>query len=232
MTHRAAPRRRTAAFSLIELMVVIVIVAIGATGTTFAVGALTKAHLRSAGMRVLAASRYAYHRAIAKGTTVRVVLDTDLHQISIEEAHGRVVLARADARGDEGEGDGAIDPWVTARARLERSEGPSQGSSAFQPISDEDGDPIERYQPKALESGIRIVRLTTPHESRPRTTGKDALYFFPNGNTEHALVQLMDSRENVVTVEIAALTGRGTIHEGTFEPEELDDPEADPRDTR
>lgn len=42
----------------------------------------------------------------------------------------------------------------------------------------------------------------------------------------------MDSRENVVTVEIAALTGRGTIHEGTFEPEELDDPEADPRDTR
>ncbi|MFW6067508.1 MAG: pilus assembly FimT family protein [Myxococcota bacterium] len=219
--------RRLEGMTLLEVMIVVTMLALATSVTTLAVGALTRTQLRSACMRVAAAAKFAYNRAIAEGKTLRVAIDTDSHQLSIEEARGQVFLADAeDPRGQEGEGDdeAAVDPWEAARTRLKDTFEPSFGRSPFQPLSGPDGDPLERYRNVELGDGIRVVRLYLPHEIDPRETGQGAVYFFPTGMTEHAVIQLSDGgEESIYSVEIHPLTGRARVHDFAYDPQELDE---------
>lgn len=209
--------------TLIEMMIVVIVVALAATGVGYAFGAIERTQLRSACMRLGAAARYAYNRSIARGSTVRLVLDFEHDTVHFEEAHGRVTLARpGDPRRqdieDEGEDDAdvsAVDPWAAARARLESTLRPSFGASPFSPIQG------RRYRPRPLADGVAIERLITPHEPEPRTTGRGSIYFFPGGQTEHAVVWLSDGGEHVFSVEIHPLTGRARVRDFAFEPDEL-----------
>lgn len=217
-----------AGFSLIEIMIVIVLLAIMAGGTTMAIGALTRTRLRSGCMRVVAASRAAYSRAVVHGTSVRILLDFNEHTIGIEEAHGRVTLARRDderrERRDESEEDGAaVDPWAAAEARLEQEFQPDLGRSPFGPVLGSGGDALRNFQARPIGEGVRLVSLVTPHESEARLQGRGAIYFFPGGLGEHAIVQLADARDTVYSVEISALTGRGKVHSEAYEAIEIMD---------
>jgi general secretion pathway protein H len=209
--------RRRAGLTLIEMLVVIVIVAMAATGISYSVGALTRANLRSACMTVTAGSRFAYDRAISQGTTVRLVFDLDANHMSFEEAHGRVTLARLDDATrnqlEDGEEDTAVDPWAAARARLEDTLRPSFGASPFAAI------PGRRYEGRELASGVTILRLIVPHEPEPRVEGRGAVYFFPGGQTEHAVIWLGDANDRVFAVEIHPLTGRTRVYDYAYEPE-------------
>jgi general secretion pathway protein H len=213
--------------TLIEILIVIVIIALAAGGITMGLGALGRSHLRSACVKIAAASRFAYNRSITRGTTVRVVLDLDANTIAIEEAHGRVALARSDDStreelDEDAEDRAAVDPWAAAQARLSKTLVPSFGASPFGPITDEDGDAIERYLPHAVarSTDVDVARVIVPHEPEPREHGRGAIYYFPAGQTEHAVVWITDDGgEKVYSVEIHPLTGRATVHDFAFEPE-------------
>jgi Tfp pilus assembly protein FimT len=212
--------------TLIEIMVVIVIMALATAGVTMALGALTRTKLRSGCARVVAAARFSYSRAISTGNTVRILIDVDEGTMAIEEAHGRVTLSRLDdprreASEEAGEDPSAVDPWVAARQRLETTIQPSFGSSPFAPIAGRNGETLRKYQTQPLSDGVRVVRLVLPHEPEPRDSGKGAIYFFPGGQTENAVVQLGDRSDTVFSVEIHPLTGRATVHDFAFEPEPI-----------
>jgi len=220
--------------TLIEIMVVVIIVAVVSTGVTYGMGLMMRTSLRSACLKILAASRYAYTRSVTQGGTVRVVLNLDEAQLSIEEAHGHVALARstdriseAMAKDDEDEGSGddrtGIDPWAAAQAALQKTDRPTFGRSPFGPIANEDGEALDRYAPHSLGSGIRVIKMVVPHEPDAREHGRGAIYFFPGGRTEHAIIQLTDARDDVYTVEIHPLTGRGTVRPLAWEPREPDE---------
>ncbi len=208
--------------TLIEMMIVVIVVALAATGLSYGLGALERTQLRSACMRVGAAARYAYNRSIAQGTTVRLLFDLEQNTVQFEEAHGRVTLARAnDPRRQEIEEDSdgndsvGVDPWEAARARLEDTLRPSFGASPFQAIQG------RRYQAQPLGRGITIERLITPHEPEPREEGRGAIYFFPGGQTEHAVLWLSDGGDRVFSVELHPLTGRVRVRDHAYEPDEL-----------
>ncbi|HJL18979.1 MAG TPA: prepilin-type N-terminal cleavage/methylation domain-containing protein [Sandaracinaceae bacterium LLY-WYZ-13_1] len=218
---RAGVRRARAGMTLIEVIVVLIIVALAATGITYTLGAITRANLRSACMTLTAASRYAYGRAISQNSTVRLLFDLNEDRMSFEEAHGRVTLARLDdptreELEEEGEGDGAaVDPWAAAQARLDDTLNPSFGASPFSVI------PGSRYEPQELANRVHIRRLIVPHEPEPRTEGRGALYFFPGGHTEHAVIWVGDDEDRVYSVEVHPLTGRTRVYDYAYEPEEL-----------
>lgn len=204
--------------TLIEVIVVVIIVAMAATGITYTIGAITRANLRSACMTLTAAARYAYGRAIAQSTTVRLQFDFETHQMSFEEAHGRVTLARVDdptREQLEGEDQAVADPWAAAQARLDDTLNPSFGASPFSAI------PGSRYEPRELANDVKIRRLIVPHEPVPRTEGQGAIYFFPGGHTEHAVVWVGDDSDRVYSVEIHPLTGRTRVYDFAYEPEHL-----------
>src|SRR5262245_9550717 len=87
-----------AGMTLIEIMVVVVIVAVAATGVSMGLGALTRTSLRSACVHMSSLARYAYHRALTQGTTVRLQMDMESGNFSLTEAHGRVTLVRSDSK--------------------------------------------------------------------------------------------------------------------------------------
>lgn len=203
--------------TLIEMLIVVVIIALASAGVVYSINALTNTNLRSAAMTVSAASRFAYNRAIGQGNTVRLVFDLDAHQMSFEEAHGRVTLARLDDATrrelEDGEDGTAVDPWAAARERLSKTIRPSFGASPFAPI------PGRRYEAQPLGSGVRILRLIVPHEPEPRIEGRGAIYFFPGGQTEHAVVWLGNDSDRVYAVELHPLTGRTRVHDYAYEPD-------------
>lgn len=227
--------RRMAGFSLIELLIVIVILALAATGTTMAIGALTRSKMRAGCMQIVAASRFAYARSVSKSSTVRLVFDVDGGTMKVEEAHGDVTLSRdGDQRrrsAEDGEDDASsVDPWEAARERLEHPLEPSLGRSPFGPVLDPEGRPYSMSEAAPFGEGVRVVRVITPHDSAPRESGKASIYFFSGGNSEHAVVQLENARHEVFSVEIQPLTGRARVHSFAYEPESLteDDEVRDP----
>jgi general secretion pathway protein H len=221
-----APRQAVEGLTLIEVMIVLVITALAAAGATIGIGALTRAELRSSAMRVAAAANFAYSRSITTGRTVRVVFDLKQHTIAIEETSGKIALSRIDERAklDEDESDmGAVDPWESARAKMSETAGPSRGRSSFGPVTDTEGNEIPFYKSQPVGGGVSIIQVVTPHFPKPVTEGRAALYFFPGGRTERALIQLSDDSGTVYTVEIHPLTGKATVHPFPYEPPSLDE---------
>lgn len=203
--------------TIIEMLVVIILIGIAAVGVTWSLGALTNAGLGSAAMQFTSGARFAYNRAIARGTTVRLVFDLDSDVMSFEEAHGRVTLVRVDDATreelDEEEAGDAADPWAAAQARLGDVLQPSFGASPFAAL---EGD---RFAASPLASGVTIERLIVPHEPEPRTEGKASIYFFPGGQTEHAVLWISDGSDHVYSLELHPLTGRTRVHNYAYEPE-------------
>lgn len=241
----ALARRRLAGVTLMEIMLVVVLFAIVATGVSMGLGALYRTKLRSGAVDIASAARFAYHRAVTRSRTVRIVLDLDQHTVSVEEAHGQITLDMSEERAeDTDEDNAAVDPWAAAAERLGSAQQAHVGRAGFSVIAEDDGETIERYGPHRLpvadsaliaeatggNADIRITRLITPHESEPRESGKGYIYFFPGGLAEHAVVQITDGSDNVYSVEIKPLTGRGHVYSYAYEPESLDDEDEDLRD--
>ncbi len=225
--------RSRAGLTLIEIMVVVVIVAMAASGASIGLGALTRTSLRSACVRIMALSRYSYHRALTHGTTVRMTLDLSKHTIGLSEAHGRITLVRSDAplretlREDDERGDpgAAIDPWEAAKQRMAKPDELTFPVSPFAAINSPSGKAIPRFGTQPMGDGIRIVKVIVAHEAEPREEGVTDLFFFPSGLTQHAVVQVADKNNTIFSVEIHPLSGQGKVHAAPYEPEVLiDDP--------
>lgn len=230
---RVSRRTKLEGMTLIELMVVVAIIALGATGLGFSVGALARSQLKGGANRLAGAVRYAYSRAVARGTTVRISFDLPSNKFAVEEAHGRITLARSDSfRAVHGvdpealDNEGAVDPWEAAKKRLEDPLAPSLGSSPFGPIRGSRGEPIKRFKQVDLGKHVHIVRLLVPHEPEPKEEGKGAIHFFSTGYSEHAVVHLTDGSGSVFSVEVHPLTGRTRVYAEAYEPDQFfDDPE-------
>lgn len=217
--------------TLIEIVIVVVIIALAASGLSFSLGAVTKANLRGGAGKLGSAMRYAYNRAVVKGTTVRISFEVPGTTFSIEEAHGGVTLARADdeRRGGTDEGAPAIaaaDPWEAAKSRISNALKPNLGASPFSALEGNDGKAISRYTNVSLGRRVQIVKLLVPHQPQPLDQGPGAVHFFPGGMTEHAVIHLSDGGDTIYSIELHPLTGRVHIRPEAYEPRDfLDDPE-------
>jgi prepilin-type N-terminal cleavage/methylation domain-containing protein len=68
-----------------------------------------------------------------------------------------------------------------------------------------------------LEDGVGFASIVTEHREEPALEGTAALYFFPGGLTELAVIQVRDDDGFVNSVEVRPLTGRCIIHDVPFE---------------
>lgn len=218
--------------TLIEITIVLVILVVAASGVSLGFGAITRSHLRSGCNKVIASARYAYNQAVVNGVTTRLSFTLPASTFSIEEAHGRIVLAKANDERRVGDGESAVsaagvDPWKAAEARLQDTYKPNLGASPFSPIGSgsqlADGGEAKpsRFTNIELGRGVRIVKLFVAHEVDPVEEGENGIYFFPGGQTEHAVIQLSDGGETVYSIEIHPLTGRAKLHTEAYEPRAL-----------
>jgi general secretion pathway protein H len=221
--------------TLIEIMIVVVIVALGASAASLGLGSIARTNLKSACVRMMSLSRYAYHRALTNGTTVRLSLDLSRGTFALSEAHGRIALVRSDAplreAAREDSDEGAVDPgagvdaWSLARLKIEKPDELRLPASPFEALTNPSGKVMDRFKTQPVGDNIRIHKVIVAHEKEPKTEGATDLFFFPSGQTQHAVIQLADKNDTIFSVEIHPLTGKGTVYDSPYEPEVLmDDP--------
>jgi hypothetical protein len=217
-------------------MVVLAIIALAAGGIGVGLGALTRTNLRGSCMQLASVSRYAYQRAMTRGTTVRLTMDFETNTFSLDESEDPITLVRSDDKvrqemaEDEDQGDpgAALNPWAAAAKKLENPDVLEYAPPPFSPIQSASGKTLKRVTNQKLASRVSFARVIVAHEEEPREEGRVDLFFFPNGTTQHAVVQLQDSSETIYSVELHPLTGKAELHDVPFEPEVLmDDPRED-----
>lgn len=230
MRGKRRSRARRGGMTLIEIMIVIVLLAIVASGVTYSFNALNRTYLRSACMRITAAARYAYNRAVARNTTVRLVFDLDAGTMGFEESEIPVTLARLgderrefsrDQAHEDGEGDGRdVDSGGRRspgrRARAPRRHDPSDLRRVA--LRDAPGKPL--LTARARLGRVDHAPLHAPRGRVPRR-GRGPHLLLPHGQTENAVVWLDDGHDHTYSVELHPLTGRTRIRSFAYEPEEL-----------
>ncbi len=178
--------------------------------------AVTGARLKESANVIAGAVRDTYARTALLGRSTRLVLDMEQQAWWVEESEGvarvKPIKLLADREGkvaldgkDERLSD--IDDGTTdakEQAKMQILSGP-----AFKPVDGEWG------QPQKLPSDVRFKAVWVEHLDAKVGRGIAALYFYPGGHTEEALITLTDgapeetdpNAADIVTLVVAGLTG-------------------------
>lgn len=206
-----AMRRRQSGVTLIEMMVVVAILLLltGAAVVSFlAVGVQT--HRKNAA-RVAGAIRYAYDRAQATGKDHRLVfeLNDSETRIHLEVADEGSVLTGADAdksikiqeEEEEAEKEGA-DNGTTTKGGLDKDlEIKKPPLPKWKPYKSRLSKPI-------LLKENRVESIYLSRLDQEVNDGKVYLYFWGNGQTERAILYIVDKKAKTYSLVVHPLTGK------------------------
>lgn len=242
MTHPVPPSRaRTASglsgqagLTVLEIMVVLAIVG----GLVYIVRSgfrlVTKADLVEDATELTAVMRRASQLAVEHGELHRVVLDLDAQGYVVEVCEGAVGIARNElVRADSEETKRALEKGRTRLANLPPDalatgdpEEAARRAAALggHHVADRTCKPADNsvtgdsngkgwIRKLRKDKGIKFKEIWVAHRDDSATKGQVAIYFFPLGSAEKAVVELTDGSE-VFSVLVYGLTGRVELHDG------------------
>jgi general secretion pathway protein H len=230
--------RSARGFTLMEVLVVLVIIALVTVLSVVGLRSFAKTDLRSTASRMAGAIRFLFDRASTTGKVHRLVLDFDNGKYWAEVTDDPFIFAGG---GKETEESRRREAEIIAKEEeVKRQIAEKEaffGSSAIP----------SKYMPKpfipkrakfgnfremalkavTLKSGVHLTDIYTPRLSEPMGEGRGYLYFFPLGMTEAAVIHLSDSkRETFYSLVVHPLNGRVIVKNGFVEPnlgEQVDD---------
>ncbi len=239
MRNRQHSRNPRGGFTLIEVMVAIMVVALIATIGVKGFRSVTKSNLREATAHFSGAIRYMFDRASITGKYQRLVIDLNEGQYWAEQSDDKFYAPNqaetvSEQRKRE-EKEAAADEDERKRQEKQRelySSGSSSSSSAatsFDMSKLEVGDfhpkraRFAAFKETALKpvklKKLRIRSVYTPRLAEPVTSGRAYLYFYPLGQTEPAIITLTDeSGESVYSLVVHPITGRVRIYNQEIRP--------------
>jgi general secretion pathway protein H len=216
---RGARRVVRRAFTLIEILVVIAIMAIVIGVAVAGSNQLPSSRLRRSTTMIASAIKVAYTRATATSRDIRLVMDLDQKKVWLEESDASMLTQSKDKSAT-----GGADPMnqleqaaIAEGARI--MQGPPIPKPRFHPIEVYGfGDVESRKGGKPLQRGITFRSVITTHDDTARTSGRAYLYFWPGGRTERAAIQLRigDTGDDsqTLTLLVSPLTGKVTVKGG------------------
>lgn len=224
-------------FTLIEVMVALMVIALIASLGVKGFRAITKSDLRAATTHLSGAVRYLFDRASITGKYHRLVIDLTDGRYWAEVSDDRFYApneaeSQADRQKRETE-EAAADE--AERKRLEKQQDPYSGGPAAVAGSSFDVSKLEvgEFRPRRARFAafketalkpvvlkkLRIRSVYTPRMTEPVTSGRAYLYFYPLGQTEPAIITLSDaSGENVYSLVVHPITGRVRIYNTEVKP--------------
>jgi general secretion pathway protein H len=223
-------------FTLIEVMVVLVIVALVTVLSVVGVRSFAKTDLRSTASRMAGAIRYLFDRASTTGKVHRLVLDFENGKYWAEVSDDAFVFAAGreteESRRKEAE---KIAKEEEAKRQAEEREATFGGQiptkylpKPFVPKRAKFGAFREMaVKPITVTSGVLMDDIYTPRLDQPVAAGRGYLYFFPLGMTEAAIIHLSDKKhETFYSLVVHPLNGRVSVKSSYVEvntTEQVDD---------
>lgn len=232
---RSRRRRPPRGMTVLEIMLVLAVIGAGAFIVRGAVRSFTKADLVENATELAAVLRRAGGLAIENGELHRVVFDLEKHAYVVEVCQGQAAIVRNEKlRADEEETKRALekgkqrlselpedalatgDPDEAMRRTIaiaghhiaDRTCVPAEGST---------GDSAGKGWMRALYSGkgIKFKEIWVQHQTESVKKEQVAIYFFPAGSAEKAVVEITDGDETF-TVLVHGLTGRVELRDGAL----------------
>jgi type II secretory pathway pseudopilin PulG len=201
--------------TLIELIVVVLIIVVLLIAGGIGLGVLRSANVDATASVVAGAMTYVSSRAVHDNKTYRLVLDLDQRRFTTEVADSDDPCSRFMPE--------ETDPTATAERPTEPSDGEGQPPPEAQ-FSEARADLLRG----TFEDDTNVTAVLTSHHMQTQSSGKVAIYFYPNGQAERALVWVGGRSaedeggwEPEVTVELHAL-GRLTRHGRPLDPRDFD----------
>ncbi|HEU0032923.1 MAG TPA: type II secretion system protein [Kofleriaceae bacterium] len=227
MTRR--PRKRVpSGMTILELMIVIAIIGLLVVVMRTGFRALTKADLAEDATELAAVLRRAGQLAIEHGEQHRVVFDLDKQIYAVEVCQGQASIMRNEAlrpdeeatkraveKGTEKLRDLPQDALATgdpdeATKRAIAIAGHHIADKACAPVTaGVSGDSSGKEWVRSLRTprNIKFKEIWVQHKDDSTTKGQAAVYFFPNGSSEKAVIELTDG-DAVHSILVHGLTGR------------------------
>lgn len=187
-------------FTLIELVAAIVIMLIVTMAVATGVKNIRGASASAEAGKIAVAARYLYNLAVVSGHNQRLVIDIEARswwgeeQTSDDPCEAFLLPGKDDV--DEPAGKGKGDP---------KDPGKPTNVGGFEPSKS------TLLQKTEMDKGITFSGVLTTHQNQVVEKGQAFIYFFPNGTTEHALIQVKADDNDKTTVEISAMQGTAKI---------------------
>ena len=229
--------------TVLELMVVLAIIAGASVLVRSGFRLITKADLVENSTELSAVMRRASTLAVEHGEMHRLVIDLDTQIYTVEVCQGAVAIQRNEIlRANQEDKQRALDKGKNAFSNMpvqatEASDPQDAEKRAMavagHHIADRTcvtaGDTItgaaegkdEKGQVKGwvrhlrADKGIKFKEIWVQHRDESVTKGQVAIYFFPNGSSEKAVVELTDGTE-IFSVLVYGLTGRVELKDGVL----------------
>jgi general secretion pathway protein H len=235
-------RRPSQGFTLIEVMVALMIVALIATIGVKGFRTVTKSSLREGSSHMAGAIRFLFDRASITGKYHRLVIDLNEGRYWAEVSDDRFYAPnQAESepeRRKREEKEDAVEEEERKRKEKQQllygsnssSSSSASSSSSFDMSKMEVGEFRPRrarfaafketaLKPVTLKKEVRIKSVYTPRMTDPVTAGRAYLYFYPLGQTEPAVITLTDKTgESVFSLVVHPITGRVRIYNEEVKP--------------
>lgn len=234
-----ARRPRERGFTLIEIMVVLVIIALVGSLGIRGFRSLARSDLRTSTTNLAGAMRFLFDRASTTGKVHRLVLDLENSRYWAEVSDDKFFIPRDSESPEALRRREDLEAQEDEEKRKKQEEADklaaSSGSSSSSSGSSFDLAKLDvgEFKPKRArfaafkETALKPVTLKkavlrsvyTPRVTEPITTGRAYIYFFPLGQTEPAIVTISDlSGETIFSLVAHPITGRVRIYNEEVKP--------------
>jgi len=227
--------RNPKGMTILELMIVLAIIGAGIFLLRSGFRLLTKADLVENSTELSAIMKRTGQLAIEKGEMHRILFDLDKQIYAVVVCQGSRTLSRNEnVRPDEEQTKRALekgkerfkdmpqnvmtaDPDAATKQALSVA-GHHIADRMCEPIDDPSSDSEGKgwVRPLRAGKGIKFKEIWVQHRDDSVTKGQVAIYFFPNGTSEKAVVEITDGGETF-TVLVSGLTGRVELKAGTLQ---------------
>ena len=226
--------------TVLEIMVVLAIMGMTVFLMRSGFRSFTKADLVENSTELASVLQRAGQLAIEHGQLHRVLIDLDKNVYVVEVCEGQTTIQRTElVRPDEEEKKRALDKGKeklqgndssgndtmlsggdpeTAARRAFAIAGHHVADKVCAPVPDpSSGNATGQGWMRALRSnkGIKFKEIWVQHRDDSVTKGQVAIYFFPLGSAEKAVVEVSDG-DDVFSILVYGLTGRVELRDGTL----------------
>lgn len=230
---------RARGMTVLEVMVVLAIIGGASVLVRSGFRVVTKADLVENATELAAILRRTSGLAIEHGEMHRVVFDFNTHTYVVEVCQGETAIrrnekARADSEDEEKlrraqerakdslqvlppDPSQSTDPQDAIRRAAALSGHHIAGRMCTPATDTFSGDAQGRGWARALRvnKGIRLKEIWLQHRDESATKDEAALYFFPTGRAEKAVIELTDGSETF-SILVFGLTGRVQLKDGAL----------------
>lgn len=193
--------------TLIEIIVVIALVGLLLSLGVTVLTDWFEDNLSKTASELAGTIKYTYNESAIKNKIYRLKIDFSQQTIAIE--------ASAD--------DQKVDTSLEEKSSEEKSSTTLE-SPETEPPKKESFSDVGSYllKPIRLPEGIKIKDVYVEHVGKKIEKGLTAIYFFPNGWVEKAIINLCDEKEEIFySIEVHSFTGKATIRRQYLDYEQV-----------